>query len=132
MHVFEVISVLVTVSKREPTSDFVHDVRIEMASGWLQPPSSFDFKMPDEWPQRKRRFEQFRLALGLPAEDDDRQVSTLLYCMGEDAENTHTSNNISACDRKKYDEVIGQFERFFKVRKNMIFEWAIFNHRCQR
>ena len=102
-----------------------------MASVRLQPPSSFDFKTPDEWPRWKRRFEQFRLASGLSAEDDDRQVSTLLYCMGEDAEDTLTSTNISAADRKKYDAVIGQFDRFFKVRKNVIFERALFNRRCQ-
>ena len=88
-----------------------------MASVRLQPPSSFDFKTPDEWPRWKRRFEQFRLASGLSAEDDDRQVSTLLYCMGEDAEDTLTSTNISAADQKKYDAVIGQFNRFFKVRR---------------
>ena len=102
-----------------------------MASVRLQPPSSFDFKTPDEWPRWKPRFEQFRLASGLSAEDDDRQVSTLLYCMGEDAEDTLTSTNISAADRKKYDAVIGQFDRFIKVRKNVILEWALFNHRCQ-
>ena len=45
--------------------------------------------------------------------------------MGEDAEDTLTSTNISASDGKKYDAVIRQFDRFFKVRKNMIFEWAI-------
>ena len=115
---FEVIItvlVLVTVSEREPTADFVHGVRSGMASIRLQPTFSFDFKMPDEWPQWKRRFEQFRLASGLPAKDDDRPVSTLLYCMEEDTEDTHTSTNISASDGKKYDAMIRQFDRFFKV-----------------
>ena len=42
-----------------------------------------------------------------------------------------TSTNISAADRKKYDAVTGQFDRFFKVRKNVIFERALFNRRCQ-
>ena len=129
---FEVIITdLVTVSEHEPFTNIVHGVRSGMASVRLQPLSSFDFKMPDEWPRWKRRFEQFRLALGLSAEDDDRQVSTLLYCMGEDAEDTLTSINISAADRKKYDAVIGQFDRFFKVWKNVIIERAIFNRHCQ-
>ena len=111
MHVFEVIiSVLVTVSKCEPTADFEHGVRSGMASGWLQPPSSFDFKTPDEWSRWKRCFEQFCLATGLPAKDDDRQVGNLLYCMGEGAEDTLTSTNISASDRKKYNVMIRQFD----------------------
>ena len=101
MHVLEVIiTVLVTVSEREPFTDIVHCVRSGMASVRLQPPSSYDFKMPDKWPWWKRRFEQFRLASGLTAEDDDRQVSTPLYCMGEDTEDTLTSTNILAADRK--------------------------------
>ena len=47
------------------------------------------------------------------------------------AEDALTSTKISAADRKKYDTVIGQFDRFFKVQKNVIFEWALFNCRCQ-
>jgi hypothetical protein len=103
-----------------------------MASVRLQPPSPFDFKQPDEWPKWKRRFEQFRLASGLKAEDEDRQVSTLLYCMGQDAEEILTSTNISNNDRKKYETVVAQFDAFFKVRKNIIFERARFNRRSQK
>ena len=71
-----------------------------MASVRLQPPSSFDFKQPDEWPKWKRRFEQFRLASGLKAEDENHQVSMLLYCMGQDTEEILMSTNISNNDRK--------------------------------
>lgn len=103
-----------------------------MASVRLQPPSSFDFKDPDSWPRWKRRFEQFRLASGLSTEGDPKQVSTLLYCMGEDAEETLSSTNISEENQKKYDAVIGSFDAFFKVRKNVIFERARFNRRSQK
>ena len=71
-----------------------------MASVRLQLPSSFDFKNPEEWPRWNSRFEQFCLASGLSEESGDRQVSTLLYCMGEDAEDMLASTNISAGDRK--------------------------------
>ena len=91
-------------------------------------------KDPDAWPRWKRRFEQFRLAAGLSTEGDEKQVSTLhvLYYMGEDAEDTLTSTNISSADWKKYDSVIGKFDAFFKVRKNVIFERIRFNRRSQR
>ena len=102
-----------------------------MASVRLQPPLSFDFRNPDEWPRWKRQFEQFRLASGLSAESDDRQVSTLLYCMGENAEDILVSTNISDDDRKKYVSVVRQFDDFFKVWKNVIFKRARFNRRCQ-
>ena len=51
-----------------------------MANLRLSPPDCFD--KPDEWHRWKRRFEQFRLASGLSSEDDKRQISTLLYCLG--------------------------------------------------
>ena len=102
-----------------------------MANLHLKSPSSFPFSRPDEWPSWKRRFEQFRLASGLSTEDDLRQISTLLYCMGEEAEDILNSTNISNSDRKKYDRVVAKFDSFFKVRKNVIFERARFNRRSQ-
>ena len=38
------------------------------------------------WPRWKRRFEQFRVASGLVNDDASKQISTLLYCIGEEAE----------------------------------------------
>ena len=45
-----------------------------------------------------------------------------MYCMGEDAEDTLASANISEEDRKQ--TVIKKFDAFFKVRSNIIFEHA--------
>ena len=102
-----------------------------MASIRLEPPSLFPFKSPDQWQRWKKRFDQYRLASGLSTEPQERQVSTLLYCMGEDAEETLTSTHISEDDRKQYSTVIEKFDTFFKVRKNIIFERARFNRCCQ-
>ena len=95
-----------------------------MASLPLEPPASFPFSRPDEWQHWKRRFEQFRLASGLLAEEDPRQVSALLYRMGDEAEDTLVSTNISDDNRKNYSRVIAKFDAFFKIRKNIIFERA--------
>lgn len=48
----------------------------------LQHPPIFDFKAPDGWLKWKRRYLQFQEATGL---EEGRQVSTFLYCMGEEA-----------------------------------------------
>ena len=69
----------------------------------LQPPPPFDFKSPDEWSRWRRRFEQFRIASGLADSTADKQISTLLYCLGEDAESVLTSTNATEEDRKDYD-----------------------------
>ena len=103
-----------------------------MASLRLEPPPSFPFSRPDEWPTWKRRFEQFQLASGLSTEGDICQISTLLYCMGEEAEDTLISANTTEEDRKKYTSVIAKLDTFFKVRKNVIFEHARFNGRIQQ
>ena len=85
-----------------------------MATIHLQPPTSFDFKDPNSWPRWKRRFEQFRQASCLAAEDDAKQISYLMYCMGEDAEETLTSTNISTDDRAKFDPrlMVTELRRF--------------------
>ena len=88
-----------------------------MTSVPLQPPHLFNFHNPDNWLKWKRRFEQHRLASGLPGESDARQVSTLLYCLGEEAEDVLMSANASEEDRKKLDTVVQKLDDFFQVHK---------------
>ena len=100
-----------------------------MANIRFEPPPVFDFKNPDEWPHWKRRFEPFRLASGLSKEEESRQVSSLLYCLGEEV---LLALKIVVKAKMKYDEVLNAFDTYFGVRKNVIFERAKFNSRNQR
>ena len=102
-----------------------------MASIRLNPPEPFDFKQPDQWEKWRRSFEQFRVASGLSSEKEDRKVSTLLYCLGEAAEDVLLSSNTTDKDRKEYKLVLGKFDEFFKVRKYVIFNRARFSRRNQ-
>ena len=52
--------------------------------------------------------------------------------MGETAEETLRSTDITEEEQKDYTKVLEIFDSFFEVRKNVIFERALFNHRCQR
>ena len=97
----------------------------------LQPPTSFSFAKRGEWPKWKRRFEQYRQASGLVEKDEQRQVSTLLYCLGEEAEEVLATTLISDDNKKKYQKVIEEFDKYFKVKKNVIYERARFNRRSQ-
>lgn len=45
-------------------------------------------------------------ASGLDKEDKNRCISTLLYCLGEDAEDVLVSTHISNDDQKVYDREI--------------------------
>ena len=63
------------------------------------------------------------MASGLDQHGEERrQVCTLMYCLGEGAEDVLSSTNISEADRKKYSAVLSKFDGFFQVRKNVIFE----------
>ena len=97
----------------------------------LRAPEAFNFKKPDEWLKWHKRFERFRIASGLLAESKGRQVSTLLYCMGEEAKDVLKSTSITEDEKKSYEEVLGKFNDYFKVQKNVIFERARINHRNQ-
>ena len=103
-----------------------------MASLCLQPPSAFNFRTPDKWSRWKKHFEQFCLASGLSDKAEEKQVSTLLYCMGEDADDTLASTHITADKRKQYQAMIAKLDGFFQVRRNVIFEQARFNHHVQK
>ena len=103
-----------------------------MAEIRLQPPQCFNFRNPDDWPRWKRRFQQFREASGLDVAAETKQVSTFLYCLGEEAEAVLASTNATADERKEYKKVIEKFDSFFQVRKNVIYERARFNRRNQQ
>ena len=98
-----------------------------MAQIRLEPPGHFNFRTPDDLPRWKRRFEQFLVASGLATEDDAKQVNTLLYCIGEEAEGVLSSASITVDEHSVYDSVIAKFDGFFRVRRNIIFERVLFN-----
>ena len=94
----------------------VTGVGLTMATGiQLQPPESFNFQTPDEWPRWRKRFEQFRIASGLGSKSEEQQVNTLLYCLGEESDDVLTSTSITADERKKYKDILGKFDSFFKI-----------------
>ena len=103
-----------------------------MAQIRLPPPDPFDFRNPDDWPRWKRRFQQFCEASGLSGESASKQISTLLYCLGEEAECVLASTNATAEDCADYDRVLEKFDGHFNVRKNVIYERARFNRRNQQ
>ena len=68
----------------------------------LLPPGAFDFKNPDDWSRWKLRFQQFRVASGLNDQSESKQVSMLLYSLGEEAEAVLLSTNIKPSERESY------------------------------
>lgn len=59
--------------------------QIVIASYQVAPPQPFNFKA-EEWPKWIQRFERFRKATGLDDKTGENQVNTLIYSMGEQAD----------------------------------------------
>ena len=92
----------------------------------------FDFAKPEEWSRWIRRFERFRQASDLANKSEEVQISTLVYSLGDKAEDILTLFNLEAEELKKYDTVKGKFESYFEKRRNTIYDRARFNSRTQR
>ena len=102
-----------------------------MTSFKVDLPEKFDFARQDEWPKWSRRFERFRQASGLTKEEEESQINTLIYAIGDEADDVLSSFKLSAANLKKYDVVKKRFDDYFMVRRNVIFERAKINLRKQ-
>ena len=72
----------------------------------LQPPSAFHFDRPSERGNGKGVLSGVQIS----AVSEERQVSTLLYTLGEDTEDVLSSTNILEDYRKKYTEVMSKLD----------------------
>ena len=73
---------------------------IKRAEIRLQPPDALNFHNPDDWPHWRRQFQKFWEASGLAEVTASKQVSTLLYCLGEEAEAVLSSTNATPFNRR--------------------------------
>ena len=74
---------------------------------------------------------KFRQASGLSSKGEESQVNTLIYTMGDKADDILSSFGLSEENQKKYSVVREKFENHFVKRRNVIFERARFNSRKQ-
>ena len=67
------------------------------------------------------------MASGLSQRDGEVQVSTLIYAVGDQADDILRSITLMEEERKTYDIVRDKLERHFIQRRNVILERAKFN-----
>ena len=90
-----------------------------MASGsGYQPSERFTFRKLEGWPSWIKRFEQYRIALSLDLKEEERQVSSLIYSMGEEAEDILETFRLSDVKLKSYKTVRDKFELIFVKKKH--------------
>lgn len=81
-------------------------------------PEPFNFSKPHEWEKRVRCFERFRLASNLNSSSDANQVNTLVYCMGDEANDVLRGIVLTQQQRLQYDAVKAGFDGYFVPKKN--------------
>ena len=64
-------------------------------------------------------------------QDEIKQINTLIYAMGDEADDILKSFQLTATQKKKYDVIKERFENYFVVKRNVIFERVKFNRRIQ-
>ena len=101
-----------------------------MVSYQVPPPKSFNFANAEEWLNWIRRFERFRQAPGLSEKSSVNQVNTLIYTMGDLADDILSSFSLSE-DKTKYKIVTEKLKAHFMKKRNVIFKRAKFNQRKQ-
>ena len=97
----------------------------------IKSPEPFNFNNSSEWSNWIRRFERYRLASKLVEESQKNQVNTLMYVLGDKADDIFTSFGLTEEQASEYDIVKNRFNEYFALRKNVIFERALFNKRVQ-
>ena len=75
----------------------------------------------NDWSRWVRRFERFREASGLSTKLPAEQVNTLVYCMGEEADDILTSLHLTEDENGSYEVVKQKFDTYFNGSKNVIF-----------
>ncbi|UYV63439.1 hypothetical protein LAZ67_2004082, partial [Cordylochernes scorpioides] len=106
--------------------------RMKRIKEMVETPEPFNFSNPGDWPKWIRRFERFRQASGLINNPENEQVNMLVYCMGDNADDILLSCKIASDQLENYNKVIECFESHFIPRRNIIYERARFNQRCQQ
>ena len=102
-----------------------------MASNTIAPPAPFDFKNPENWPKWIWRFKRYRISTELNKKHEPLQINTMIYCMGDEADDIFKSFTFAEGDEKKYASVKEKFDQHFIIKRNVIFERAKFNMRKQ-
>ncbi len=95
-------------------------------------PENFNFSSPLDWPRWRKKFERFLVVSGLGEKDELNQIEMLMYLMGDKADDVFRTLKFGAADdHKKIKKVLEAFEKHFIVRRNVIYERALFNTRIQ-
>ncbi|UYV63522.1 hypothetical protein LAZ67_2004456 [Cordylochernes scorpioides] len=98
----------------------------------IQPPETFDFSTPNEWPKWRKRFERYLVVSGMKKKEEADKIDLFMYLMGDRADDIFRTFKFEKEEEAtKIGSVLKAFDSHFCVRKNIIYERAKFNSRIQ-
>ncbi|UYV66848.1 hypothetical protein LAZ67_4003074, partial [Cordylochernes scorpioides] len=98
----------------------------------IQPPETFDFSTPNEWPKWRKRFERYLVVSGMKKKEEADKIDLFMYLMGNRADDIFRTFKFEKEEEAtKIDSVLKAFDSHFCVRRNIIYESAKFNSRIQ-
>ncbi|UYV63198.1 K02A2.6-like [Cordylochernes scorpioides] len=98
----------------------------------IQPPETFDFSTPNEWPKWRKRFERYLVVSGMKKKEEADKIDLFMYLLGDRADDIFRTFKFEKKEEAtKIDSVLKAFDSHFCVRKNIIYERAKFNSRIQ-
>ncbi|UYV84358.1 hypothetical protein LAZ67_X001928 [Cordylochernes scorpioides] len=98
----------------------------------IQPPETFDFSTPNEWPKWRKRFERYLVVSGMKKKEEADKIDLFMYLMGDRADDIFRTFKFEKKEEAtKIDSVLKAFDSHLCVRKNIIYERAKFNSRIQ-
>ncbi|UYV60538.1 K02A2.6-like [Cordylochernes scorpioides] len=98
----------------------------------IQPPETFDFSTPNEWPKWRKRFERYLVVSGMKKKEEADKIDLFMYLMGDRADDIFRTFKFEKEEEAtRIDSVLKAFDSHFCVRKNIIYERAKFNSRIQ-
>ncbi|UYV81518.1 hypothetical protein LAZ67_20001418 [Cordylochernes scorpioides] len=98
----------------------------------IQPPETFDFSTPNEWPKWRKRFDGYLVVSGMKKKEEADKIDLFMYLMGDRADDIFRTFKFEKEEEAtKIDSVLKAFDRHFCVRKNIIYERAKINSRIQ-
>ena len=81
-----------------------------MATYQISAPEPFDFTKTEDWPKWIRRFERFRQSSELTNKSQKNQINTLIYSMGDAADDIYQSFRLTEEQAADYETVKARFE----------------------
>ncbi|UYV69009.1 K02A2.6-like [Cordylochernes scorpioides] len=112
--------------------DSDHYITQKLSEFKIQPPETFDFSTPNEWPKWRKRFERYLVVSGMKKREEADKIDLFMYLMGDRADDIFRTFKFEKEEEAtKIDSVLKAFDSHFCVRKNIIYERAKFNSRIQ-